>query len=281
MSAAHSQTPDILLIGHIAEDVVEGGTRIGGTVAYAGSTLAALGHRVAVVTSMGPSTEWKPPRGLTLEVIPAEETTSFENQYHQDGRDQFLRSRAVDLDHEMIPPAWLAAPVVLLAPIADEVDPDLSKSFPDAWLALSPQGWLRRWNAAGEVARKSIEAIDRLPRARMVFLSREDIDGQSEWIERLAKRYRWFILTAGEQGADIFKEGEKTHSPAPEATQVDPTGAGDIFAASFISRYMETKDQIEAARFANRLAALSVTRTGLESVPTKEEIEGAREQTDQ
>lgn len=280
MSAAHSQTPDILLVGHISEDVVEGGTRLGGTVAYAGATLAALGHKVAVVTSMGKATEWKPPRGLTLEVVPAEETTSFENQYHQDERRQILHSRAVDLDQDMIPPAWLSAPVVLLAPIADEVDPALSKSFPDAWLALSPQGWLRRWNAAGEVSRKSIEAIERLPRARMVFLSQEDVDGQAEWIARLAERYRWFILTAGAQGADVFREGEKIHSTAPEADPVDPTGAGDIFAACFISRYLETKDHLEAARFANQLAALSVTRTGLESVPTAEEIEGARQQAD-
>jgi sugar/nucleoside kinase (ribokinase family) len=184
----------------------------------------------------------------------------------------------VDLDAEMVPPSWLTSPVVLLAPIADEVDPAMVKSFSNAWVALSPQGWLRRWNAAGEVQTKTIEAIDRLPRARMVFLSAEDLGEQGTWLEKLAERYRWLIVTEGSKGADIYHEGQKFHSPAPKVEQVDATGAGDIFAACFMSRYLETKDAKEAGRFANELAAISVGRSGLESVPTKQEIEAVLRQ---
>ncbi|MFP3855064.1 MAG: carbohydrate kinase family protein, partial [Anaerolineales bacterium] len=68
------------------------------------------------------------------------------------------------------------------------------------------------------------------------------------------------------------------HSSAPEVETVDPTGAGDIFAACFISRYLETKDPEESARFANELAAFSTTREGMDSIPTAEEIERARGQ---
>jgi sugar/nucleoside kinase (ribokinase family) len=278
MSAAHSQTPEILVVGHISLDVVGEETQVGGSVAYAGTTLAALGHSIGAVTSMGPEVEWKPTRRLSIENIRAEESTSFENQYTPEGRRQILHRRAVDLDIDMVPKAWQSAPVVLLAPIADEVDPTMAKSFPNSWIALSPQGWLRRWNAAGEVEKKKVEAIDRLPRGRMVFLSTEDIDEEESWIDRLAERYRWFILTDGENGAKIYHEGQAFHSPAPKVNQVDPTGAGDIFAACFISRYRQTKDYQEAARFANQLAAISVTRSGLESVPTQEEIEEARKQ---
>ena len=264
------------MIGHISKDVVEGGTRLGGTVVYAGATLAALGHKVGVVTSTSPDLDWKPPRGLTIENVPAEEPTAFENLYADGGRKQMLHSRALDLDADMVPTAWLQAPIVLLAPIADEVDPAMSKAFPGSWIALSPQGWLRRWNAAGEVLPKDIDAVDRLPRARMVFLSTEDIGEQGQWIDRLVERYRWFILTDGARGASIYHEGDVVHMPAPEVKQVDPTGAGDIFAACFISRFRETKDAEEAGRFANQLASLSVTRTGLSSIPTKEEIKEAR-----
>jgi sugar/nucleoside kinase (ribokinase family) len=54
---------------------------------------------------------------------------------------------------------------------------------------------------------------------------------------------------------------------------VDATGAGDIFAAAFFIRLHTTRDPWEAARFATQLAAYSVTRPGLEGVPTQEEID--------
>jgi sugar/nucleoside kinase (ribokinase family) len=56
-------------------------------------------------------------------------------------------------------------------------------------------------------------------------------------------------------------------------SEVDPTGAGDIFAAAFFARLYTTRDPWEAGRFATHLAAFSVTRHGLEGVPTREEID--------
>jgi sugar/nucleoside kinase (ribokinase family) len=55
--------------------------------------------------------------------------------------------------------------------------------------------------------------------------------------------------------------------------EVDPTGAGDIFAAAFFFRLHATRDPWEAARFATNLAALSVARVGLEGIPTAEEVQ--------
>jgi len=57
---------------------------------------------------------------------------------------------------------------------------------------------------------------------------------------------------------------------------VEDTGAGDIFAACFFHRLQETRDPWEAAGFAVSLAACSVTRRRLESIPTAEEIEEVR-----
>jgi sugar/nucleoside kinase (ribokinase family) len=55
--------------------------------------------------------------------------------------------------------------------------------------------------------------------------------------------------------------------------EVDGTGSGDIFAAAFLVRLYHTRDPWEAARFATQLAARSVTRVGLKSIPTSQEIE--------
>jgi sugar/nucleoside kinase (ribokinase family) len=54
---------------------------------------------------------------------------------------------------------------------------------------------------------------------------------------------------------------------------VDATGAGDIFATAFFFRLFATRDPWEAARFATQLATTSVTRSGLEGIPTEDEIQ--------
>jgi sugar/nucleoside kinase (ribokinase family) len=54
---------------------------------------------------------------------------------------------------------------------------------------------------------------------------------------------------------------------------LDATGAGDVFAAAFFVRLHKTRDPWEAARFATLIASRSVTRLGLDGVPTKQEIE--------
>ena len=56
-------------------------------------------------------------------------------------------------------------------------------------------------------------------------------------------------------------------------TVQDTTGAGDIFAAAFFFRLYTTRDPWESARFATQLAAASVTRIGLDGIPTQEEIQ--------
>jgi sugar/nucleoside kinase (ribokinase family) len=55
--------------------------------------------------------------------------------------------------------------------------------------------------------------------------------------------------------------------------EVDATGAGDIFAAAFFIRLFSTRDPWEAARFATLIASHSVTRMGLNGIPTPQEIE--------
>jgi sugar/nucleoside kinase (ribokinase family) len=55
--------------------------------------------------------------------------------------------------------------------------------------------------------------------------------------------------------------------------EVDATGAGDVFAACFFVRLFQTRDPWEAGRFATILAAHTVTRVGLDGIPTAAEIE--------
>ena len=105
------------------------------------------------------------------------------------------------------------------------------------------------------------------------FLSIEDLGFDRSGIDLIQDIFPDIVLTTGEQGAELHtKEGIQL-APTDPAREVDPTGAGDIFAAAFIiAKVIMGKSLSEAARFANALAGLSITRPGIDGIPTVEEI---------
>lgn len=72
------------------------------------------------------------------------------------------------------------------------------------------------------------------------------------------------VMTQGAGGCVVYAGDEARSVPAPKVRAVDTTGAGDIFATAFLVRLQQTAGNAwEAARFANELAAQSVTAVGL------------------
>jgi sugar/nucleoside kinase (ribokinase family) len=53
---------------------------------------------------------------------------------------------------------------------------------------------------------------------------------------------------------------------------VDPTGAGDVFAAAFLVRYHETGDAADAAAFAACAASCAVEGVGVSSLGDRPEV---------
>jgi len=274
MSPSAGTSPDYLIIGHLSADRAGDDIRLGGTVAYAGLTAAALGLSVGAVTAAGTELGLEPLNGIRVQTLSSPESTSFHNEYQGTIRHQRLVGRAVDLDLEAVPEEWRTPKIVHLAPIADEVDPALASAFPDALVVTTPQGWMRRWDAEGVVAAKRWQNLNgTLPRAEIGIVSEEDLGGQADLLRVLLDRYHVLVVTSGASGVDVYRGGQREHvAPVPGITRVDPTGAGDIFAACFFVRYLETKDPLKSARFANQLAAISVERSGLAAIPTEREI---------
>lgn len=68
-------------------------------------------------------------------------------------------------------------------------------------------------------------------------------------------------------------EAPARHYPAPAVQAVDTTAAGDTFIGGFSARLAAGADVDTAIRFAQRAAALSVTRAGAQpSIPTRSEL---------
>jgi ribokinase len=73
---------------------------------------------------------------------------------------------------------------------------------------------------------------------------------------------RAVVVTLGAEGA-VVVEGERVERvPAPTVDAVDTTGAGDAFCGALAQALDSGADLVEAARWAARAAAASVTRPG-------------------
>ncbi len=268
------QPVEYLLVGHVAVDLIPSGVQLGGTVSYAALTARAMGLQVGIVTSVGDDATLGALDGIQLVNIPTERSTIFENIKMEHGRKQILHNQAALIDYEHIPQAWRNAPIVHLAPIAQEFNAKMAEQFPASLVGVTPQGWMRGWDENGQVFATAWENSDQvLGRVGGVVMSIEDINRDLELVESMAHQTRVLCLTEGNAGSVLHWNGDRRRFRAPVVTEVDATGAGDIFAAAFFVRLNQTRDPWEAARFATCLAAHSVTRVGLNGIPTREEVE--------
>ncbi len=265
---------DYLLVGHITRDLTPTGPRLGGTATYAALTAQALGQRVGIVTSWGAELPLNELRSTPIANHSAEQSTTFENIYTQAGRIQTIHFVAERLDYYHIPELWRSAPIVHLGPVAQEVQPSLIRQFPNSLRFVTPQGWLRSWDERGHIFPSEWpEASFVLGNAAAAVISTEDVAFDEEKIEEMAASCPIFVVTEGNNGGRIYWNGDVRRFNAPPKQEMDATGAGDIFAAAFFIRYFKTRDAWESARFANLLAAQSVTRPGTAGIPLAEEIE--------
>jgi len=270
---------DYLVIGHVSKDLTPKGPILGGTVSYAGRTAQALGLRVRAITSAEKGIDLSQLENIEILQMPSTQSTTFENRYTSEGRVQILHTRASDISCKDVPQGWQSADIVHLGPIADEVDTTLIEFFPDALMCITPQGWLRHWDEKGRVHMMGWDQISSLlPTANVVVISMEDLADDLQSTQDMADRCEILAVTDAARGAQVFWNGQHRNVPAPAVEEVDPTGSGDIFAAAFFVRLYQTNDPFEAARFANYLAAASVTRHGLASTPTLEDIHTAYRQ---
>lgn len=82
------------------------------------------------------------------------------------------------------------------------------------------------------------------------------------------------VITLGSKGAFIKENGAYHKVPALKVKAVDATAAGDTFCGALCVALAEQKGILEAVEFANRCAAITVTRMGAQSsLPYRSEVD--------
>jgi ribokinase len=85
---------------------------------------------------------------------------------------------------------------------------------------------------------------------------------------------KMIVTTLGGDGAAWRRGGKEGRVPAYKVEVVDTVGGGDAFNAGLAVAIAEGKDLPDAVKFANAVAALSVTKKGAAaSMPKREEVE--------
>jgi len=266
---------DLVAIGHVTFDETPSGVRPGGSAYYAALAAHRLGLRVGLLTSAAPDYQLDIlPDGIEVMVVPSPQTTRYRLGTSTGARTLTLRARAVDLGAEHLPAAWREAPLVVLGPVANEVDPALAGEFDDASVAVLPQGWMRKRGAGGLMGPQPWEEANWvLARAQLLVLSNEDLAGSEEMAVTWLHEVPLGAITLGDRGGTLYVNGEPYHVMPDRATEVDPTGAGDVFATTLLIEYQRSGDPWEAAALAACAGAAAVEGEGAAAIADRAHLD--------
>ena len=105
-------------------------------------------------------------------------------------------------------------------------------------------------------------------------VDKENIDSIAEAINVLnLKTTQSITVTLGSKGVYVYTNQKGDFIDGHKIEAVDTTGSGDCFIGALATHYLKSNDLLDSVNFANKAAALSVTKRGASaSMPTLEEV---------
>ena len=267
--------PRLLALGHVSRDRRPGGDVLGGSVTYGALAARKLGWEAAILTSAGP--DFEPERelpGIPAFVRRSSATTRFVNEYDAEGtRRQIVTARAEDVDLEALPAAWRDPDALLLGPLVGELGGVGATALEAGCVGAIAQGYVRAIDgdglvSAGEWARPERDLLG----VHVLFLSEHDLPDALARARELLAHVPMIALTRGWRGLTLLTRQGTHEVPSLPRPEVDPTGAGDVFAAAFLVRYQETGDPLEAAAFGACAASCAVEGVGATTLGDRDEV---------
>lgn len=257
----------------------------GGSVLYSSLLASMLGWETTAITSFGKDfsalkSNW---HNIHLHNQARPHTTTFNLVYGKKGdRKIVLEKEGGIISADRLPKEIYDADIIFFCPIAHEISPKLvsfiAKENKGGVIVTTPQGWLRRWEKEGDqISQKSWDtAKEILSYTDILIISEEDINKNNSLLNKyktLIKSGGMVILTQGSKGATGYKKNEAIVQRAYPAKAIDPTGAGDIFAASFGIAWKETFSMEQSLIFANTAASFVIEGIGASNIPTRDQIQ--------
>jgi bifunctional ADP-heptose synthase (sugar kinase/adenylyltransferase) len=150
--------------------------------------------------------------------------------------------------------------VVHLAPILREIE--LARWCAAAagrFVGVGVQGWVRAVRPDGAVEQPPwrFEPAE-LRGVHAACVGEDDLRGQGDLVERLAAIVPVVAFTHGERGCELLLRGRTVRVGAYRTREVEPTGAGDVFAAGFFLALGRGEDAVDAARLGAAAASVVV-----------------------
>jgi len=305
----------IILIGHLAIDrTIRFKKRfkpsLGGSVSYGSLALTKYDPnlKIGIISHVG-KLNFSPKllnklkhKQIDLSGIKWSNTsnTKFVLDYWNHNRILTLESKSPNLRFEDTPHSYLKNPphAIMLVPICNEISYEyvvnVLDEFPNIIIGIDVQGFLRKIDNQGKISYiqddkiiSNMKKIIHLIGDRLVLKGSEiemKLISGCEKYEDIMECFRdyntnsIFIMTLGESGSYLVKNGEKLLKiPAFKPKRVkDETGAGDVYLAVFLREYIFSNkawNEVEQCAYkASAAASFLVEEKGTHGIETKEKV---------
>lgn len=261
-----------LLIGNLTIDqnIIGNKKNInpGGAVYFIAKTFENLDVNTTVISPYGLDLPKNYLAGIRIlaEKAQSTKTLKFENIYYHGKRtqkveyyDEYLnftlpKTLQKDSDYDIV----MIAPVI--NNISNQIIKRIKKLYPQNFFCLLPQGFFRKIGKNGEVTSVPNDFLDDVIRMfNFICLSELDIKDADTIAKKWSLSGPLVAVTKAERGSSIYKNGDRIDTSAYKVEDIiDPTGAGDVFAAGFSYFYYKTRDLNNSLNFAHAAAALSL-----------------------
>jgi sugar/nucleoside kinase (ribokinase family) len=245
------------VVGSVARDVIDGGApRVGGAAYYCGRALAVLGQPAVVVTKyaaddhrltaslhgLGVRVEWRPASstvGFRIDNRPGERLMALEDA-GEPWTPEEMRSW---VGEALGGAAWVHAGALTRADFPPRTLEELARG---RRVSLDGQGLVRR-PRVGPLEMDADFDPTLLRHVTILKLSEDEatvLDVGSLAVPEI-------VVTLGSRGARVYAEGREEHVGTRPLDLLDPTGAGDAFAAAYLIARSSGQDPFAAAGSAN------------------------------
>lgn len=266
-----------LAVGQVTHDRYGDQISPGGCAFFGARAAQGLGAQVRLLTSVGADFICDNAlKDLEVNGIREGKTTVFTNSYPAGGlRVQHVETQSPPIQFNHLPDSWRKTDALFVAPVFEEINPsepwftDIETRFTSVCL----QGFMKTARRDTDERRvvikgQPLDFTNSFQRVDAFFLSAEDIElfGSPGLLDALISRAKYVFVTLGEEGCRIHEGNKVSQSGIYRTNTVDPTGAGDTFAAATTCALACGADALSAAHLGAAAASFVVEKYGSEGL---------------